>query len=406
MTTRELAGAHAAHDGQSADSVLPCQRALFSIPDNRHYLNCAYMAPLARSVEAAGQAGLLRQRDPSQVGPAMFFDDVDRVRALFARLIGVDDWERVALVPSVSYAVQIVTANSRAQTGQNVVVIGDEFASAVLPWHRLALERRLIVRTVAAPAGVDVAERAAVWSEGIAAAIDADTAAVMLAPVHWSDGTRFDLVSIAARARAVGADVVVDGTQAVGALPFDFDAVRPDAVVCSGYKWLLGGYGMALAYLGPTYDGGIPLEENWTSQVGSEDFAQLSDYRHEYRQHVGRYDGGERAKPVLMAMMEAALTQLLAWGVDRVQRYCAEIIAPLRARAEELRLVVDTSAARSSHIVGVRFADGRSAVSVGRELTARQVYVSVRGDAIRVAPHLYTDARDVGALIDGLAARR
>jgi selenocysteine lyase/cysteine desulfurase len=78
----------------------------------------------------------------------------------------------------------------------------------------------------------------------------------------------------------------------------------------------------------------------------------------------------------------------------------------LRASADEPRLVVDTSAARSSHIVGVRFADGRSAVSVGRELTARRVYVSVRGDAIRVAPHVYTDARDVGALIDGLAARR
>jgi selenocysteine lyase/cysteine desulfurase len=406
MTSNELAGASVVRDRDSVDRVLSCQRRLFSIPDTTHYLNCAYMAPLAHSVEAAAQAGLLRQRDPSQVGTAMFFDDVDRVRKLFAQLIGVDDWDRVALVPSVSYALQIVTANSRAKQGQNVVVIGDEFASAVLPWHRLALERRVIVRTVGTPTGVGSADRAAVWSERIAEAISTDTAAVMLAPVHWCDGTRFDLVGIAERARAVGADVVIDGTQSLGALPFDFEAVQPNAVVCSGYKWLLGGYGMALAYLGPTYDGGIPLEENWTSQVGSEDFSQLADYRHEYRWHAGRYDGGQRAQPILMSMIEAALTQLLTWGIDRVQRYCAEIIAPLRARAEELRLVVDTSAARSSHIVGVRFDDGRSAASVGRELAARRVYVSVRGDAIRVAPHVYTDERDVNALIDGLTPVR
>jgi selenocysteine lyase/cysteine desulfurase len=263
-----------------------------------------------------------------------------------------------------------------------------------------------VVRTVDAPTDRGPAERAAAWSEQIAGAIDADTAAVMLAPVHWCDGTRFDLVRIADRAHAVGADVVIDGTQAVGALPFDFDAVRPDAIVCAGYKWLLGGYGMALAYLGPSYDGGVPLEENWTSQVASEYFAHLSGLRHEYRWGAGRYDGGQRAEPVLVPMIEAALTQLLTWGIDRVQRYCAEVMAPLRARAADLGLIVDTSAERASHIVGVRFADGRSAEMVGQALAARGVHVSVRGDAIRVAPNVYTDEQDVRALIDGLAAGR
>jgi selenocysteine lyase/cysteine desulfurase len=200
-------------ESQAAPGVLSCQQALFSIPDGVHYLNCAFMGPLARPVEAAGLAGLLRQRDPSRVGPAMFFDDIDRVRRLFGRMIGVEDWERVALVPSVSYGLQIVTANTRAKQGQNVVVIGDEFPSAVLPWHRLAMERRVVVRTVGAPADAGTAERAARWNEAILAAIDADTAAVMLAPVHWCDGTRFDLVRIAEQARAVGADVVIDGTQ-------------------------------------------------------------------------------------------------------------------------------------------------------------------------------------------------
>ena len=31
--------------------MLTCQKHLFSLPDDVHYLNCAYMSPLARRVE-------------------------------------------------------------------------------------------------------------------------------------------------------------------------------------------------------------------------------------------------------------------------------------------------------------------------------------------------------------------
>ncbi len=133
-------------------SPLACQRDAFSLPEDVRYLNCAYMAPLARAVETAALDALVRQRDPSGIASnAVFFEDLDRVRRLFARLIGTDDWGRVALVPSVSYALQIVTTNARAKEGQNVVTIGEEFSSAVLPWHRLGMERRVVVRTVDAP---------------------------------------------------------------------------------------------------------------------------------------------------------------------------------------------------------------------------------------------------------------
>jgi selenocysteine lyase/cysteine desulfurase len=384
--------------------VTHCQREQFSLPEGVHYLNCAYMAPLARGVEEAGRRALAEIRDPSGVADDFYFGRVDRARKLYATLIGVEDWDRVAVVPSCSYALGIAAANSRAKQGQNIVVIGDEFPSAVLPWHRLAFERRVVVRTIGAPTGVAPQDRAGAWSGRIIERIDDCTAVVVLAPVHWCDGTRFDLEAIAAAAHEVGADVIVDGTQSLGAMPFAFDAVRPDAIVCAGYKWLLGGYGMALAYLGAKYDGGIPLEENWTSQVGSDDFASLAEYQHAYRSRSGRYDGGQRANPVVLSMLEASLTQLLEWGPDAIQCYCEGLVVRLRERAEELGLVVDTSRDRCSHIVGVRFADGRDAKRVGLALGARGVRVSVRGDAIRVAPNVYNDAADIEALIEGLAS--
>ncbi len=391
------------------DSMLECQRAQFSLREGTHYLNCAYLAPLARVVEAAAVTALTRLRDPSTVGVDVFFADVDRIRALFATLIHAPSGDGVAVVPSVSYGVATVTRNLNLRPGQTVVVIGSEFPGGVLPWHRAARESGARVVTVPEPpvpaAGArsrgEVYNRGARWSDALCEAITTDTAAVMLATVHWYDGITFDLARIAVAARAVGAAVIVDGTQSVGAMPFDFTAVQPDALLCAGYKWLFGAYGLSVAYFGPRFAAGSPLEDTWTGQVGSEDMAALAGYRHEYRSGAGRFDSGQRASFVLVPMLTASLTQVLAWSPERIQEYCTHLNAPLFKSAETLGLVVDRSPGRAAHLIGVRFGDGRDVPAVARRLAARKVYASVRGDAIRVALNVFNDHTDVEALLDG-----
>ncbi|MBI4409800.1 MAG: aminotransferase, partial [Gemmatimonadetes bacterium] len=54
-------------------TMLSCQKQLFSLPDNVHYLNCAYMSPLLRRVEQAGIEGLRRKRLPAGIAPEDFF---------------------------------------------------------------------------------------------------------------------------------------------------------------------------------------------------------------------------------------------------------------------------------------------------------------------------------------------
>ena len=374
---------------------LACQREAFSIPHGVHYLNCAYMGPLSRVTEQAGIAALHRSRCPVELPPAEYFRSPDAVRRAFARLIGADDTRRVALVPSVSYAMAIATRNVPMARGQNVVVIGEEFPSAVLPWRRVARERGVSLRTVAAPrsekAGTD-------WSEALYRAIDGDTAVVVLAHVHWADGTRFDVVRLAARAREVGAVVVVDGTQSVGALPFDVQEVQPDLLVCAGYKWLLGRYGLSVAYFGTRFDDGVPLEETWTSQCGSEDFARLADYRDTYRRTAERYDGGQRASFVLAPMLSAAIEQLLVWRVERVQEYCAKLLEPWQDLVRDLGVSLAPATERAAHLFGLRVNHPCDLNGLATALAERQISVSVRGTVIRVSPHLYNDADDMTAL--------
>ena len=76
-----------------------------------------------------------------------------------------------------------------------------------------------------------------------------NTAIIAVPHCHWHDGWLIDLTAVAAAARTVGAALVIDGTQSIGAAPFDLAAVKPAFLFCSAYKWLLGPDGLAFLYV-------------------------------------------------------------------------------------------------------------------------------------------------------------
>ncbi|CAN5875195.1 aminotransferase class V-fold PLP-dependent enzyme [soil metagenome] len=382
--------------------MLSCKKDLFSLPENLHYLNCAYMGPLSRRVEEAGIAGIRRKGDPAQIRSADFFTDADRARGLFARLVNAPDPRRIAIIPAVSYGIATVARNTPWERGQNVVVAGEQFPSNVYAWRRLCREHGVELRTVAPPDGHP--QRGREWNARLLEAIDSRTAVVALGHVHWADGARFDLERIGERAREQGAALIVDGTQSVGALPFDVQRIQPDALVCAGYKWLLGPYSIGLAYFGPRYDDGVPLEESWLGREGSEDFRGLVSYRDEYQPGAIRYDVGERSNFILLPMLIAALEQLLEWGVAEIQAYCAQLTRELVAEARTLGFGVQADDERGAHLFGLRAPPGTDIARVQALLAERNVVAALRGDALRIAPNLYNDAADIDALREVLRA--
>jgi len=360
------------------------------------------MSPLMHSVEEAGISGMKRKRVPSTIEAADFFTDVAAVRVAFASVLGASDPDRIAVIPSASYGLATVARNAGVRRGQNVVVVSGQFPSNVYVWRRLAAEHGADLKTVHAPAGTK--GRAREWNARLMEAINADTALVALPQVHWTDGTIFDLQAVGFRAREVGAILAVDGTQSVGAMAFDMAQIQPDALVCAGYKWLLGPYSIGVAYFGSRFDAGRPLEETWISRAGSEDFRRLVDYQDEYRPGALRYDVGETSNFILVPMLLAALQQLLEWGVSAVQEYCSALTGKLVVEACTLGFGSEEARWRSGHLVGLRMPEGLDPSVVSRELARHGVSVSVRGDVLRVSPHVYNDAGDVAALVECLSA--
>ena len=382
--------------------MLICQKSHFALPPGVHYLNCAYMAPLAHAVRSAGIAGIDRRATPHLIRPRDFFEESDVVRSLFSRIVNAPDPNRIAIVPSVSYGLATVARNVRATAGDNIVVLEEQFPSNVYAWRRLCAEQGLTLRTVASPPHQH-SGRAVEWNARVLTAIDRRTAVVALPQVHWTDGTLFDLERVGQRARECRALFVVDGTQSVGALPFDTRRIQPDALICAGYKWLLGPYSTGLAYYGRAFDDGTPLEEGWITRRESENFADLVRYRDDYQNAAIRYDVGERSNFTLLPMLAAALELVLQWTVPAIQDYCRNVSTEVTQTLRERGYWVEEDEWRAAHLFGLRPADAGSTATLSDRLAARDVAVSLRGDAIRISPHLYNDSGDVEALLDALA---
>lgn len=381
------------------DTPLACQRDRFALPEDVHYLNCAYMGPLPRSAEQAGVEALARKRVPIDLGPDDFFAGSDRVREKFARLVGCPDPTRVALHPAVSYGVATAARNLPLSSGARVVLLEEQFPGNVYAWRRLAEEAGARVVTVARPAG---ARAGAEWNARILEALTPEVEIVAVPPVHWTDGTRFDLEAIGERARAVGAALVVDATQATGAVPLRLEDFQPDVFVTAAYKWLLGPYSLAYTFLSERFDHGVPLEETWLGREGSEDFQGLVNYTDAYQPGAIRYDVGERSNFALMPVASAALDLILEWGPERVSAYVRDLTADLLERAVALGFGVEEDAWRSPHLFGLRMPERVELHQVRQALQHAGVYASLRGSALRISPNVYNTPADVAALVEVL----
>src|SRR5918994_588624 len=323
------------------------------------------MSPQLRTVRAVGEEALARKSRPWEISPRDFFDNSEIARKLFARLVG-GDTEGVAIVPSASYGIAVATANVPLKTGQNVVVLEEQFPSNVYPWRELAKRTGAEVVTVPRHADQD-------WTSAVLERVDGRTAVVAVPKCHWKEGAH----------------------------PLDVSEVRPDFLVSAAYKWLLGPYSLGFLYVGEAYREGVPIEHNWISREGSEDFARLIEYTDAYGPGARRYDVGERSNFVLLPMAIEALRQILAWSVENIAASLRGLTDRIEEEAERLGIEVVPTSMRAGHMIGLGLGP-ETPKDLSTRLAEENVFVSVRGHSLRVSPHLYNTERDVGCLFDSL----
>ncbi|NNF86705.1 MAG: aminotransferase class V-fold PLP-dependent enzyme [Winogradskyella sp.] len=382
--------------------ALRSQKHVFNLPDDVTYFNTASLSPSFKSVEAAGIEAVINKSHPYKIPSSDFFDPVTELRKRFAKLIDCNDYQRVVTSPSVSYGMANVANNIKLQKGDEILVIEEQFPSNVYTWRKLAQRYDAKLVTIKKPAVKTNCGQQ--WNEAILKAITKNTAVVALGHIHWSNGIIFNLKAIRQKTLKHNALLIVDGSQSIGVMPFSIENLQPDALLCAGYKWLFGPYGCAYAYYGPKFDNGIPIEENWSNRLNSENLVGLTNYQDLYKPLANRYAVGENGSFIYVKMQLAALNEVLKYNPKDIQDYCRSISEKAIHKFREMGCSVFDAGERANHLFGIELPENIDVDLLQKKLKEQKIYVSFRGKYMRISCYLFNTENDFDKLVKAMEA--
>ncbi len=370
----------------------------FSSFEGVAYLDAANQGPLPLAAGRAGREALALKEHPYRIADSLYFKLTGEVRALYARLFSCRE-ESVALTTGAGAAVNVVARGLDLGQGDEVLVPQGEFPSNHYPW--LWLGRRGVKLVEVEPDD----PLGAVSAERLAERVGRRTRVVAFAHVSHLHGGRIDPPRVVEAARRVGAVTVVDGSQAAGAIPFDFGASGVDVYTACGYKFLLGPYGTGVGLFAPAILDRLGVGDiNWWSMKGSEDFNHLPHGAVELRPGAQRHDAhGPASFNNLMPLAES-LRLLLEATPAAVQAHCRALCDRILHRIPDgFTPTSPLEPSRRSQMLCIAASTPLETARAHARLLAARVQVSLRGDRLRISPHLHSADKDAERLLSALA---
>lgn len=353
-------------------SALEAARGSFPFVAEAVYLNTA-TAGLAWTGLGQASAAFYEAKLRGICGRGDWVTTAAHARSRLANLLGVQE-DAMSFTGSATEALNLACLGLPLAPGSRIAIAADEFPSV---WQAcLALGR----------SGIDVvpveipseAERGAALAQAASGA-----QALAVSHVHWRTGTTVDLEEIGRACRASGAWLIVDGVQAVGAIPVR--AELADAYCGSSFKWLLGGFGLGFMTLSER------LARQWTPP--------FRGYANEWPSRDPQY--GHLDYPGIYAL-GASLAFLGSLGWEAIFHRVAQLSSRLSQRLLAGGFDVMTPSTAAAGIVSIRRDDAAELVE---RLARQSIFVEDRDSILRASPHFYNTDAEIDGLVAALATR-
>jgi selenocysteine lyase/cysteine desulfurase len=413
------------------------------------YLNNAHQASrLDPSVQRVGVACIGKEpwQQQQQQQQNDVADDQYEVRRLFAQLIGVDDAADIAIMPSTAFAVTLAAHNifldaaagrgdnKKQKGGGRILVVQDQFDSAVYPWQEIChLSHGAISLDV-----VPYPSRNETWTHAVMERLqnsnsnnnnnsldDITIRAVCLPPLHWADGALLDLHIIGTFCEQHAIPFIVDATQAVGIFPMNVASSIPGCsmLACSVHKWLRAPPGTSLVYIQKDlHDTWHPLDQHafgrnlpYTQEASRYAMGPTGYPWETYYTDARKFDsGGNKANSLLLPMLCASLQLVVQLDLYQVQAQLGALMQPLLDWATAHHhggfAIPARHAHHSSgldyayHLVGIRPTTREMSadelLSITQQLQENKgIYIAARCGGLRISPYLDNSQQDIDRLV-------
>src|SRR5580704_17577424 len=368
-----------------ADSLLEYRKQFPALEECVHFISHSLGCVPAKAKDDLGEFFEL-WRTKSITAWSDWLPEVDRAAERIAKIISAPP-KTIVMNQNVSTIMAVVASCFDYKPERNKIVYESlQFPTVSYVWQA---EERLGAKCVLVPPAAD---GITIDTDAMCAAIDEHTLAVPMSHVVFSSAYIQDAKKICARAKQVGAHVILDCYQSIGAIPVDVVDLGVSFACGGSVKYLCGGAGAAWLYVRPDLiEQFAPRVTGW---FGNESPFAFTMPAQSYAEGVWRYMGGT---PAVAALYQSRAGQSIVAeiGARKIRDKSLVMTQACIDWVDELGMTLNSP--RKAEIRGgsVVF-DFVGSAEVCRELNRRRFFCDHRpGVGLRIAPHFYTKAEEI-----------
>ncbi len=354
------------------------------------YLNHAATGPFStRLLDEMKEYFRTRSEENIDDYPA-FIKITEATRNMLAAFLNTDN-SRIAFLDNTTNGLNLLAQGLKWQQGDEIILNDLEFPANIYPFMNLEKKGVKII-IVKSHDGI-------VSAEDIIEKITPKTKLVSVSMVQFLSGYRIDLKKLGAECKRQSILLSVDAIQGLGAFRLDVQDCHIDFISCGTQKWMLGLQGLSFIYvsdnlqpkLDPVYVGWLGVNDGWN----------LLDYNLSLKDSAERFQPGSLNSAGIYAL-NASLKLFREFGIDKVE---SRVLANSKLLMSELRkigLEPLLPVSEEKYISGIVSFPHKNAYSILEVLKEKKIEAAVREGIMRISPHFYNNAEDIGRLTEGL----
>jgi len=318
-----------------------------------------------------------------------WMEKTEKIRGMVASFIGSNPNE-IAFTLCTGSGLNIIVNGTEWKKGDNVVFPA---------WEHNPLDTATLRKHGVEVRSIEVKEGRVELAD-LEKTVDDNTKLVQVSQVSYINGYRLNLNDVAEIVHEHNAKLLVDATQAIGALETDVKQAEVDYYSAAPYKYLMGPAGLAFLYVRYEHlEELTPDRVGWKNQIHEGEHAEKPQ---ENPESAEKFEYGTLNFQGIYAF-EKSLEYINRIGIETIEHRNLELSNYLWNQLNDLGKKMYTPPNTESTIVSFFDSD---ATEISARLMKEKVKVTGReshGAHIRVSPHFYNTKEDIDHFIKKLA---
>ena len=316
---------------------------------------------------------------------------VDKLRKNASILLG-GQTDQTAILSSASELLSQIPYILKPSQKSEILLIETDFPAVTRPWLQYCKNHNCSVKFIKENPEEDLTDK-------VISNISTDTSIIALSFIQYSTGTKLDADIISKIAKAKGIKLVIDITQALGAVPIFADKWNADFLVSSGYKWLGGHGGVSLAYLSKEILNKNPLNAGW---MGAPNPFKMEPAKCEYFRNAKSYTQSTMSY-VSIVGLDKSIKEIIKLNPSKIENHSKKISTYLMKNINKKKWQIyhnEKNINKSFHIIAIKPKSKHlKPIKVFKKLKKKNVICSLRDNRLRLSIAHFNNQKDINHLL-------